>query len=111
MYHLDLTSAKQEGTRTYVNDFTVYENIYIRGVQLINNRFLYVLHNPENNLSSRGSADIDISKDFRLTKNGLGLIDMLQFKEPLPEGEIPIILPICEAIVGVNYEIAFRRES
>jgi hypothetical protein len=47
MYHLDMVSAELQPSSLKVIEFRTYPEVYVQGVQLIGNRFLYLLHNPE----------------------------------------------------------------
>lgn len=78
----------------YVKEITTHPNMLIKGVHLFDNHFMYVLYDKQ--LSSTTTA---------MESNGFGLVDLACFNTDI--SVTPLILPVCDAIGGINDEFVF----
>ena len=84
----------------YVQRVVSHPNLQIQGVHLFQNRFLYCLFN------SRLKADASASQIDSFS-NGFGMIDLASLNNDI--STTPLLLPISDAIVGINGEFVFCK--
>ena len=93
MHYLDIATADDiEGHRKEIKTIKTFPKLFIQGVQLIQNRYLYCLHNEWDSNSSI---------------NSVGILDLATL-DHTKELMFPIF-PICNALVGVNNEIVYSE--
>lgn len=72
--------------------------MFIRGVHLFKDRYLYVLYNRKLNANASASQ-------IETESNGFGILDLDCLNTNV--STTPLLLPICDAIVGINNEFVF----
>ena len=101
-----------EDTRE-ADSVTTFQEIAIKGVHLIDNRYLYCLYDKEMDeerkidfLEQKLSEDQIVSFS---SGNGLGIVDLEFFKEQ-PDVWPPVI-QVCSTLSSVNSELVFSDEQ